>query len=165
MPRETEGACKFALSSASTSPSSIDDALDFVAGYKVGNDVSARELQFSDGQWFRGKGMDTFCPLLNRIVPVSELGAADSLRVVQRLNGHLLQDAPTSDMVFDVPTLVEYVSEALTLEAGDVILTGTPPGVGYFRDTPVGLTSGDVVEVEVEGIGCLTNPVISSHRN
>lgn len=139
-------------------------ALDVVHGYTAANDVSARDIQFRDGQWFRGKGFDTFCPVLPDIVPVSEFGAADDLRVVQRVNGKVLQDDRTSALVFDVPTLVSYVSYAITLEPGDLILTGTPEGVGYFRDPKVALADGDVVEVEIEGIGTLRNPVMARGR-
>ncbi|HXH98136.1 MAG TPA: fumarylacetoacetate hydrolase family protein [Gaiellaceae bacterium] len=136
-----------------------EGALKAVYGYTVANDVSARDVQFGDGQWFRGKSFDTFCPLLSEIVPVSELGAATDLRVVQRLNGEVLQDGRTSDLIFDVPALVSYVSHAMTLEPGDLILTGTPEGVGYFREPRIALTHGDEVEVEVETIGVLRNPV------
>jgi 2,4-diketo-3-deoxy-L-fuconate hydrolase len=134
-------------------------ALEAVYGYTAANDVSARDVQFGDGQWFRGKSFDTFCPVLSEIVPVSELGAAANLRVVQRLNGEVLQEGRTSDLIFDVPTLVSYVSHAMTLEPGDLILTGTPEGVGYFRDPRIALADGDEVEVEVEAIGVLRNPV------
>jgi 2-keto-4-pentenoate hydratase/2-oxohepta-3-ene-1,7-dioic acid hydratase in catechol pathway len=136
----------------------VGRALDVVAGYTCGNDVSARDAQFGDGQWFRGKGFDTFCPLGPRLVDSSELDPGD-LRVQQRLNGTVLQDARTSDLIFDVPTLVSYVSHQLTLEPGDVILTGTPEGVGVFREPKVALADGDVVEIEVEGIGVLRNEV------
>ncbi|HZQ80713.1 MAG TPA: fumarylacetoacetate hydrolase family protein [Gaiellaceae bacterium] len=138
-----------------------EEALTAVFGYTVANDVSAREIQFADQQWFRGKGFDTFCPLLPSVVPVADLGAADNLRVTQRLNGTRLQSGNTSDLIFDVPTLVSYISKAMTLDAGDVILTGTPEGVGYFREPKVGLKPGDEVEVEVEGIGVLRNTVVA----
>src|SRR6266568_6914099 len=134
-----------------------DDALDFVAGYRCANDVSARNLQFGDKQWTRGKGFDTFCPLGDRLVPVSELGEGTGLRVVQRLNGDVLQDGSTDDLIFPVPFLVAFVSNVFTLEPGDLILTGTPPGVGWARDPKISLLAGDVVDVEVEGIGVLSN--------
>jgi 2-keto-4-pentenoate hydratase/2-oxohepta-3-ene-1,7-dioic acid hydratase in catechol pathway len=134
-------------------------ALEHVAGYRCANDVSARNIQYSESQWTRAKGFDTFCPLGDRLVPVSELGDGSGLRVVQRLNGDVLQDGNTSDLIFDVPFLVSFVSNAFTLEPGDLILTGTPPGVGYARDPKISLKAGDVVEVEVEGIGVLSNPV------
>jgi 2-keto-4-pentenoate hydratase/2-oxohepta-3-ene-1,7-dioic acid hydratase in catechol pathway len=135
-----------------------DDALDFVAGYTCANDVSARDFQFGDGQWFRGKNIDTFCPVGPRLVPRDELDPAD-LRVVQRLNGETLQDSRTSMLIFDIPTLVAYITASITLEPGDLILTGTPAGVGYFRDPKVALAPGDVVEVEIEGVGVLRNDV------
>src|SRR5436309_14451449 len=124
-----------------------DDALDFVAGYRCANDVSARNLQYGDKQWTRGKGFDTFCPLGERLVPVSELGDGSGLRVVQRLNGEILQDGSTSDLLFPVPFLVAYISNVFSLEPGDLILTGTPPGVGWARNPKVALAPGDTVEV------------------
>lgn len=136
----------------------VDDAFDFIAGYTCGNDVSARDVQFGDGQWFRGKGYDTFCPVGPRVVPAGELDPSD-LNVVQRLNGAVLQEARTRTLIFDIPYLVSYVSQAITLEPGDMILTGTPSGVGFFRDPKIALAPGDVVEIEVEGIGILRNEV------
>jgi 2-keto-4-pentenoate hydratase/2-oxohepta-3-ene-1,7-dioic acid hydratase in catechol pathway len=138
---------------------SKDDALSYVAGYTCANDVSARDAQFGDGQWFRGKGFDTFCPVGPAIV---ELDDASDVQVVQRLNGEVLQDSRTSMLIFDIPTLIAYVSNVLTLEPGDLILTGTPDGVGVFRDPKVTLKPGDVVEVEVEGVGVLRNEVRAS---
>src|SRR5437764_8559120 len=139
-----------------------DDALDYVAGYRCANDVSARNLQYGDKQWTRGKGFDTFCPLGDRLVPVAELGDGSGLRVVQRLNGEVLQEGSTSDLIFPVRYLVAYISNAFSLEPGDLILTGTPPGVGWARDPKVSLRPGDSVEVEVEGIGVLANPVVAA---
>lgn len=136
-----------------------DDALEHVRGYRCANDVSARNLQYSDSQWARAKGFDTFCPLGKELVPVAELGDGSGLRVVQRLNGEVLQDGSTSDLIFSVPHLVAFISNVFTLEPGDLILTGTPPGVGWARDPKVSLKPGDVVEVEVEGIGAVRNPV------
>lgn len=141
-----------------------DDALDVVHGYLCGNDVSARDLQFADRQWFRGKSRDTFCPVGPGIVPVGELGDAGDLRVVQRLNGETLQDSRTSNLIFGVRRLVTFVSHALTLLPGDLIMTGTPAGVGVFRDPKLSLRPGDVVEVEVEDIGALTNHVREAGR-
>ena len=129
-----------------------------IFGYTCANDVSARDAQFGDGQWFRGKGFDTFCPVGPRIVPTGELDPSD-LRIQQRLNGEVLQDSRTSDLIFDVPTVVAYVSKAITLEPGDLILTGTPEGVGVFRKPKIALKDGDVVEIEIEGIGVLRNEV------
>ena len=140
---------------------SEDDALDFVAGYRCANDVSARNLQYGDKQFTRGKGFDTFCPLGDRLVPVSELGDASGLRVVQRLNGELFQDGNTADLVFGVRRIVAYISAFCTLEPGDLLLTGTPSGVGYARTPRVSMKHGDVVEVEIDGIGVLRNPVVA----
>jgi 2-keto-4-pentenoate hydratase/2-oxohepta-3-ene-1,7-dioic acid hydratase in catechol pathway len=136
------------------------DALGHVRGYRCANDLSARNIQYSESQWTRAKGFDTFCPLGDRLVPVSELGDGSGLRVVQRLNGEVLQHGSTDDLIFGVPYLVSFVSAVFTLEPGDLILTGTPPGVGWARDPKVSLADGDVVEVEVEGIGVLRNPVV-----
>jgi 2-keto-4-pentenoate hydratase/2-oxohepta-3-ene-1,7-dioic acid hydratase in catechol pathway len=134
----------------------VHDALSVVAGYTCANDVSARDAQFGDGQWFRGKGLDGFCPVGPRIV---ELDDAGDLRVEQRLNGEVLQASRTSRLIFGVAELISYVSQAITLEPGDLILTGTPNGVGVYREPKVSLKPGDVVEVEVEGIGVLRNDV------
>jgi 2-keto-4-pentenoate hydratase/2-oxohepta-3-ene-1,7-dioic acid hydratase in catechol pathway len=135
-------------------------AMAYVFGFTVANDVSGRDLQFGDGQWFRGKGFDTFCPVLPQLVPRGEVPDPHDLRVVQRLNDTVMQDGSTRDLIFDIPTLVAFASTVMTLEPGDLILTGTPPGVGYFRDPRIPLRPGDTVEVEVEGIGKLTNPVV-----
>jgi 2-keto-4-pentenoate hydratase/2-oxohepta-3-ene-1,7-dioic acid hydratase in catechol pathway len=134
---------------------------DVIAAYTCGNDVSARDAQFGDGQWFRGKGYDGFCPVGPRLVEAGDLDPSD-VRVVQRVNGEVLQDSRTRHLIFTVPVLVSYISHALTLEPGDLILTGTPQGVGVFRDPKVPLRDGDVVEVEVEGIGVLRNEVRSA---
>jgi 2-keto-4-pentenoate hydratase/2-oxohepta-3-ene-1,7-dioic acid hydratase in catechol pathway len=135
------------------------DALDLVAGYTVANDVTARDLQSRDGQWLRAKGFDTFCPVLPQVAPAAELGDGSGLRIVQRLNGEALQDSTTSDLIFGVPRLVAHASAVFTLRPGDLILTGTPAGVGVHRKPPVALAAGDTVEIEIEGIGTLSNPV------
>jgi len=141
---------------------SRERALDVVAGYLCANDVSARDVQYGDGQWFRGKNFQTFCPVgPGEPVPVSELGDGSGLRVVQRLNGETLQDGNTDDLIFDVSFLVAFASNVFTLEPGDLLLTGTPSGVGWARDPKVSLRPGDVVEVEVEGIGVLSNPIVA----
>jgi 2,4-didehydro-3-deoxy-L-rhamnonate hydrolase len=140
---------------------SLADALDVVAGYTCANDVSARDLQFKDGQWLRGKGFDTFCPVLPAIVPVERLGDAAGLRIVQRLNGRTLQDSTTGELIFGIRALVAHASSVFTLEPGDLILTGTPAGVGVFREPPVSLQPSDEVEVEIAGIGTLRNPVVA----
>ena len=136
-------------------------ALEHVSGYRCANDLSARDIQYSESQWTRAKGFDTFCPLGDTLVPVSVLGDGSGLRVVQRLNGEVLQDGSTSDLLVPVPYLVAYVSSVFSLEPGDLILTGTPSGVGYARDPKVTLKPGDTVEVEIEGIGVLSNPVVA----
>ena len=139
----------------------VDAALSVIAGYTCANDVSARDLQRRDGQWLRSKSFDSFCPLLPVVVPVETLGDGAGLRIVQRLNGEALQDSSTSELIFGVPELVAHASNVFTLEPGDVILTGTPAGVGVHRDPPVAMKPGDVVEVEVENIGTLRNPVVA----
>src|SRR5581483_452957 len=136
-------------------------AFDVIAGYACANDVSARDAQFGDGQWFRGKGLDTFCPIGPQVVDASSFDPSD-VRIQQRLNGEVLQDSRTSDLIFDIPTLVAYITKAITLEPGDLILTGTPEGVGVFREPKVTLKPGDVVEIEIEGIGVLRNEVRGS---
>jgi 2-keto-4-pentenoate hydratase/2-oxohepta-3-ene-1,7-dioic acid hydratase in catechol pathway len=133
-------------------------ALDVVAAYTCANDVSARDVQFGDGQWFRGKALDGFCPVGPTLVDAAGFDPID-VRVRQILNGTDLQDSRTSRLIFSVPVLIAYISQAITLEPGDVILTGTPEGVGVFRDPKVPLRDGDVVEVEIEGIGVLRNEV------
>ncbi len=141
---------------------SRERALSFVSGYACANDVSARDIQYGDGQWFRGKNFETFCPVgPSEPVPASELGDGSGLRVVQKLNGRVLQDGNTDDLIFDVPYLVAFASAVFTLEPGDLILTGTPAGVGYAREPRIALQDGDVVEVAVEGVGTLTNPVVA----
>jgi len=126
-------------------------ALDFVLGFCCVNDVSVRELQQKDGQWARAKGFDTFCPIGPRIVAGIDHA---NLRVQARVNGVVKQDSSTADMIFDVPTLIAFVTEHMTLEIGDVISTGTPAGVGN-------LAVGDVCEIEIEGVGVLRNPVVA----
>ncbi|HEY4349177.1 MAG TPA: fumarylacetoacetate hydrolase family protein [Gaiellaceae bacterium] len=141
-----------------TSKIAEGDALGAVAGYTCANDISAREIQFADGQWFRGKGFDDFCPVGPRVVPAADFDPSD-VRVQQRLNGEVLQDARTSDLIFSIPVLISYISQSITLERGDLILTGTPEGVGVFRDPKVPLRDGDVIEIEIDGIGVLRNEV------
>jgi 2-keto-4-pentenoate hydratase/2-oxohepta-3-ene-1,7-dioic acid hydratase in catechol pathway len=133
------------------------EALDHVLGYTCANDITARDLQRGDGQWVRGKSLDTFCPLGPLLVTRRDLADPQALAVRCRVNGELLQDGSTRDMIFPVRRLVAHCSRAFTLEPGDVILTGTPPGVGFARRPPRYLADGDEVEVEVEGIGRLRN--------
>ncbi len=138
---------------------SADEALDVVRGYICVNDVSARDLQFADGQWTRGKSPDTFCPLGPELVPRGDVPDPQALRVRCILNGAVMQDSTTANMIFSVAEIIAYASSTMTLEPGDLVATGTPAGVGVFRKPPVLLKDGDEVTVEVEGIGALTNPV------
>ncbi len=135
------------------------DALDHVAGYICVNDVSARDLQFADGQWTRGKSPDTFCPVGPRLVPREEIADPQALAIRCLVNGQALQDSSTAQMIFSVAEIIAYTSQIITLEPGDLIATGTPAGVGVFRDPKVLLSDGDEVAVEIEGLGTLTNPV------
>ena len=138
-----------------------DDALEFVEGYVVANDVSGRDLQFSDGQWVRGKSLDTFLPV-GDLVPASEVPDPQSLPIRAILNGQVMQDSNTSNMVFGVADIVAFVSQAITLEPGDLIITGTPAGVGAFRDPKVWLQPGDEITIEIDGLGSITNPVVEA---
>ncbi len=135
------------------------DALEVVKGYICVNDVSARDLQFGDGQWTRGKSPDTFCPVGPRLVPREEIEDPQALAIRCVLNGQTMQDSSTSQMIFSVAEIIAYVTRVITLEPGDLIATGTPAGVGVFRDPKVLLKEGDEVSVEIEGLGTLTNPV------
>ena len=128
------------------------DALGYIAGYTVVNDVTERIVQKANGQWFRGKGFDSFCPTGPFLVTPDEVDLGH-LRVWQKLNGEILQEANTADMMFTVPFLIEYISQGMTLLPGDVISTGTPSGIGSARDPQVLMQSGDVVEVGVDGVG------------
>jgi 2-keto-4-pentenoate hydratase/2-oxohepta-3-ene-1,7-dioic acid hydratase in catechol pathway len=134
-------------------------ALETVVGYMNANDVSARDFQKLDGQWVRAKSCDTFAPMGPWLVTRDEAGDPNALAIRLRLNGVTMQDSSTREFVFDVATLVAFLSETMTLEPGDVVLTGTPPGVGFARHPPVYLRPGDVVEVEIEGLGVLRNEV------
>lgn len=138
----------------------VEEALSFVFGYTACNDVSARDAQFADGQWVRGKSFDTFCPLGPWIVTADEVADVQDLSVVCRVNGAVMQDGTTQEMLFGVAELVSRLSRVMTLEPGDVIATGTPAGVGFARTPPVFLLDGDLVEVEIEGIGVLHNAVV-----
>jgi 2-keto-4-pentenoate hydratase/2-oxohepta-3-ene-1,7-dioic acid hydratase in catechol pathway len=137
------------------------NALSHVLGYTIANDVSARDWQFElgGGQFCHGKSYDTFCPLGPVLVTPDELPNPQALRLVTRLNGQVMQEASTADMVFDIATLIVFLSGSRTLLPGTLILTGTPQGIGYARQPPVWLRSGDTVKVEIEGLGTLTNPV------
>ncbi|RME69517.1 MAG: FAA hydrolase family protein [Chloroflexi bacterium] len=136
---------------------SVEEAMAYVGGYTACNDVSARDLQFADQQWVRGKSLDTFCPLGPVLVTPDEIPDPHNLAIKCELNGVVMQDSRTSELLFGVPELVAFCSRAFTLLPGDVIVTGTPPGVGMARSPQVFLKHGDTVTVEVEGIGRLTN--------
>ena len=142
----------------------VDDALEHVAGYTVANDVSARDVQFADGQWVRGKSLDTFCPLGPVVVPAAEIPDPQALGLRTRVNGETVQDSSTAEMVFGAAELLSYCSHSFTLEPGDVLLTGTPWGCGEFMDPVRSLRHGDVVAVEIDGIGMLRNPVVELGR-
>lgn len=136
------------------------EAGKYIAGYTILHDVSARDMQFGDNQWYRGKSCDTFAPTGPWIVTADELPDPNNLHISLTLNGETLQDSSTSNLVFKVPFLISYLSQSATWEVGDLISTGTPPGVGVYRKPPIFLKPGDSVSVSVEGIGTLTNPVV-----
>ena len=138
---------------------SVQNALEAVRGYMCANDVTARDLQRADRQFTRSKSLDGFCPIGPHFVPAAEVGDPQALRLRTLVNGEVRQDSSTSDMIFGVAELIAFVSEAITLEPGDLLLTGTPSGVGVFREPPVFLREGDEVTVEIERVGALTNPV------
>lgn len=135
----------------------VEEALDSVFGYTVVNDFTARDIQGDEQQWVRAKSLDGFCPLGPVVVTADEIGDPQNLRISSRVNGETMQDSSTAEMIFSVAELVSYLSHSFTLQPGDVIATGTPFGVGRFRNPPIFLGDGDVVEVEVEGIGVLKN--------
>lgn len=137
-------------------------AYDYLYGYTIGNDVSARDAQANHGQWFKGKSMDTFCPLGPCLVPKRYYPKPQNARLMLRVNGETRQDSNTSDMLYDIPRIVEIISTAQTIEAGDIILTGTPSGVALGMNPPVWLKDGDLVEAEIEGIGILRNRVVEA---
>jgi 2-keto-4-pentenoate hydratase/2-oxohepta-3-ene-1,7-dioic acid hydratase in catechol pathway len=139
---------------------SKENALEAVRGYVCANDVSARDLQFADGQWTRGKSPDTFCPV-GPLVPASEIDDPHALRIRAIVSGEVLQDSTTANLIFGIDEIVSHASQTATLEPGDLILTGTPAGVGVFRDPQRLLRPGDVVTIEIEGVGELTNPVVA----
>jgi 2-keto-4-pentenoate hydratase/2-oxohepta-3-ene-1,7-dioic acid hydratase in catechol pathway len=137
-----------------------DRAYDYVLGYTAFNDVTARDFQFADGQWQRGKSCDTFAPMGQTIVTTDTITDPHNLSITLTLNGETMQDSNTDQLIFGVPRLIEFISETITLEPGDVIATGTPPGVGFARKPPVFLKPGDQMEIYIEGMGGLGNPVI-----
>lgn len=138
---------------------SRNDAMNYVFGYTNFNDVSARDFQFADGQWVRGKSCDTFAPIGEYIATKDEIENPHNLQIQFRLNGKTLQNSNTNQLIFQIPELIEFLSKSITLEPGDIIATGTPPGVGFARKPPIYLQVGDVCEVEIEGLGVLKNEV------
>jgi len=139
-----------------------EHAFEYVAGYMPLNDVSARAWQFADKQWVRGKSCDTFCPTGPYMTTQEEVPDPHALFIRARVNGATLQDSNTSKMIFQIPQLIEFISASITLEPGDIMATGTPEGVGAFRNPPFFLNPGDVVEVEIQNLGVLRNPVVGS---
>jgi 2-keto-4-pentenoate hydratase/2-oxohepta-3-ene-1,7-dioic acid hydratase in catechol pathway len=135
-----------------------EKALEHVYGWTIGNDVTGRDLQRRHGQWFKGKSLDRSCPLGPVIVPAADLSAAD-LAIGLKINGEQRQSSRTSKMIFDVPEIIHQLSSGFTLLPGDVIMTGTPEGVGYAMQPPQTLKAGDVMELTIEGIGTLTNTI------
>ena len=161
-PDEVDYECELAVVIGKSAKNvSREEALSFVLGYTCANDVSARRWQKHGGakQWCRGKSFDTFCPLGPWLVTVDEIPNPNDLKIKTVLNGRTMQDWTTADMIFDVPALISFLSQSTTLLPGTVILTGTPQGVGFARTPPVFLREGDVVTIEIEKIGVLTNPV------
>ena len=140
---------------------SEDDALDVVLGYTCGNDISARDLQFGDTQWTRGKALDTFAPMGPSIVTTDEIPDPQVLGIRCLVNGETRQDDTTAHMVFSVARIIAFVTEAITLDPGDVIYTGTPPGVGHGRTPPTYLQPGDRVRVEIDRIGAIENRIVT----
>jgi 2-keto-4-pentenoate hydratase/2-oxohepta-3-ene-1,7-dioic acid hydratase in catechol pathway len=141
------------------------DALNYVFGYAPLNDVSARDLQFSDGQWVRGKSLDGFCPVGPFITTRDEIADPQALKIEGVLNGEVMQSSNTKMMIFGVTYLIHYITQGITLEPGDVIATGTPEGVGVFRKPPVLLKDGDVFEVAIEGLGALRNTFVGPKKD
>lgn len=140
---------------------SAEKAMNYVFGYTNFNDVSARDFQFADGQWQRGKSCETFAPMGEFVATKDEIIDPHNLQIQFRLNGETLQDSNTDQLIFKIPEIIEFLSKSITLEPGDVIATGTPPGVGFARKPPIFLQNGDIAEVEIEGLGILTNQVVS----
>jgi 2-keto-4-pentenoate hydratase/2-oxohepta-3-ene-1,7-dioic acid hydratase in catechol pathway len=138
----------------------VANALSYVAGYTCGNDLSVRDFQFGDGQWYRGKSVDGYGPIGPWLVTPSAVKDPHRLRIRLRLNGQTLQDSNTANLIFGIPELISFISRNITLLPGDVIMTGTPPGVGFTRNPPLFLKPGDHVEVEIERIGTLTNTIV-----
>jgi 2-keto-4-pentenoate hydratase/2-oxohepta-3-ene-1,7-dioic acid hydratase in catechol pathway len=139
---------------------SADHALEYVAGLTIAHDVSARDHQYNTGQFTWSKSFDTFCPLGPEVVSLDEVDLAAGLAIETRVNGEVMQSSNTRELIFDVPTLIAWITQGLTLVPGDIILTGTPAGVGAARTPPRWLRNGDLVEISIAGLGTLRNPVV-----
>ncbi len=137
-------------------------AYDYVLGYTAFNDVTARDFQFGDGQWQRGKSCDTFAPMGQAIVTTDEIPDPHTLRITMKVNGTMMQDSNTNQLIVRVPELIAFITKSISLEPGDVIATGTPAGVGFARKPPVFLKPGDTMDVEIERIGALGNPIVAA---
>jgi 2-keto-4-pentenoate hydratase/2-oxohepta-3-ene-1,7-dioic acid hydratase in catechol pathway len=140
---------------------SAENAFEYIAGFSIMNDVSGRDAQFGDGQWFRGKSFDTFAPLGPALVTPDEIEDIGKLNLTSLVDGTVMQEGNTGDMIFSVPFIIEFISRDMTLNPGDVISTGTPSGVGIFRDPPIVLKPGNVVECRIEAIGAIVNEVVT----
>jgi acylpyruvate hydrolase len=138
-----------------------NEAFSYIAGYTIANDVSARDLQFRTPQWTAGKILDTFAPLGPALVTRDEVPDPQSLTIRTTLNGQVMQNGNTADMIFRIPFIVKFISEIVTLEPGDIILTGTPPGVGHSRSPQVFMKPGDTISIDIENLGTLTNPLVA----
>ncbi|MFW9916812.1 MAG: fumarylacetoacetate hydrolase family protein [Candidatus Thorarchaeota archaeon] len=136
------------------------DVFSYIAGYTIANDITARDIQRGDGQWTRGKSLDTFLPLGPFLVTTDEITDPQNLKMRLQLNSEVMQEGSTADMIFPIPEIISFISEGITLLPGDIILTGTPPGVGFAREPPVFLKPGDRLELEIEGLGRLSNLVV-----
>lgn len=136
-----------------------EDAMNYVFGYTILNDISARDIQLGDGQWLRGKTPDTFAPIGPSIVTKDEITDSHQLDITLKLNGEVMQDSNTENLIFDIPFIISYLSQSMTLKPGDIIATGTPHGVGMSREPQVWLKDGDEMEITIEKIGTLLNPV------
>ena len=143
----------------------VEQAMEYVFGYTIMNDISARDLQMQSGQWLKGKSLDAFAPIGPALVSADEVPDPHNLRISLKLNGKLMQDSNTKNLIFTVPVLISYISKLMTLLPGDIIATGTPPGVGMARKPPVYMQPGDVVSAEISGLGTLTNPIILEELN
>lgn len=143
---------------------SKEKSMGFVAGYMILNDISARDIQFSDGQWVRGKSLDSFAPCGPALITKDEIKNPHNLKISLKLNGQIMQNSNTKNLIFDIPYLIWFISQNITLKPGDIISTGTPPGVGVFRNPPIFLKHGDILETTVESIGTLINNVQNEYH-